>query len=382
MTASDAITALTAAFDDACFEPGAAGAAGTAVISWPAVPIEVVRATGLAPVVVRGGVTPTPAADVHLENGVFPSRIRRLVQSVVTERHPLACVVLPRTSDADYKSYLYLRELVRRRDVRHSGPLLLFDLLQSAGSEVAAHNAARVRDLFAALGAAGAPAPIDRLVDAIAQANAARAAVRRLVALRSGPPRIRGADVLPLIGAFWQLPPEVYTPLAAAAADSIARRPPLEEPQVLFLGAPVDGPALHAAVEAHGAVVVSEPGPWGVGAAGDDVNPAADPFVAIAEKYRRDAWGPRTSLADCRQRITHALTDVDAVVVSLPPDDAVFGWDYPWLRAQLQARQVPHVCLTHDPCRPMPAADADRVAALVSGVARRRAATCGEGRCG
>ncbi len=32
------------------------------------------------------------------------------------------------------------------------------------------------------------------------------------------------------------------------------------------------------------------------------------------------------------------LDDVDAVVVSLPPEDAVFGWDYPALRDMLQAR--------------------------------------------
>ena len=37
------------------------------------------------------------------------------------------------------------------------------------------------------------------------------------------------------------------------------------------------------------------------------------------------------------------LDDVDAVVVSLPPEDAVFGWDYPALRDMLQARGIPHV---------------------------------------
>ena len=39
------------------------------------------------------------------------------------------------------------------------------------------------------------------------------------------------------------------------------------------------------------------------------------------------------------RRLTQSmLDDVDAVVVSLPPDDAVFGWDYPALRDVLQAR--------------------------------------------
>ena len=367
MPAADAITLLTGAYGDAAasLASGAADDRQAVVISWPAVPTELVRAAGLRPLAVRGDAASTPTADAHLENGAFPSRIRQLVEAVLCGRTGLACLALPRTSDPDYKCFLYLRELVRRGRVRHSGPVLLFDLLQSTGREVAAHNAARTRALFEALAAHGGGASIDRLREAIAHANAARAALRRLLAFRSGSPRITGAEVLPLIGAFWQLAPEVYAPLAAAAADSVARRPPLDGPRVLLVGAPVDGPALHAAIEAHGAVVVAETGPWGMGAAGEDVASEADPFAAIAEKYRRDAWGPRTVVAECRRWTAHALTSVDAVVVSLPPDDAVFGWDYPWLREQLQARGVPYICLAHDPCQPIPSADDERLAGLV-----------------
>lgn len=317
--------------------------------------------------VVRSSNAPTPAADAYLEGVAFPNRIRQLVEAVLSgEAGQAACVVLPRTSEPDYKCFLYLRELVRRGVVRRPLATLLFDLLQSTGPEVSAYNVARTRALFETLGALGGGASFDRLHQQIAHANAARSALRRLVALRDGSPRITGAEALPLIGAFWQLAPEVYAPLAIAAADSIARRPPLDGPRVLLLGAPVDGPALHATIEAHGAVVVAETGPWGMDAAGGDVAPGIDPFVAIAEKYRRDAWGPRTPVAEYRDRIARALKNADAVVVSLPPDDAVFGWDYPWLREQLRARQIPHVCLTHDPCQPMPPADDERVADLVS----------------
>ena len=56
-----------------------------------------------------------------------------------------------------------------------------------------------------------------------------------------------------------------------------------------------------------------------------------------------------------------APTNVDAVVVSLPPDDAVFGWDYPWLRDQLRARHIPHLRVFSDPCQPIPPADDERL---------------------
>ena len=167
-------------------------------------------------------------------------------------------------------------------------------------------------------------------------------AFRRIV------PRVSGTEILPLSAAFWELDPERYVTAVSGAARAFAKRPALSGPRVLLAGAPVDGPELHAAIESHGAVVVAEAGPWGSGAPGDDVRVDGDPCLALADKYRADAIGARTPADSVRRQIEHMLDDVDAVVVSLPPDDAVFGWDYPALRDMLQARGVLHVCLRGD----------------------------------
>ena len=252
------------------------------------------------------------------------------------------------------RRFLYLREFVRRGIARSLPPTLLFDLLQSDGPDVRAYDAARMRALFDELASVTGRQPsLDDLRQEIARTNAARAAARRLVALRHAAPRIKGAEVLPLLGAFWQLPPNDYAFLAAEAVDDIAQRPPLDGPRVLLAGAPVDGPALHAAIESHGAIVVEEVGPWGSGAAGDDVDCAGDPLLALADKYRRDAIGPRTPIGALRGSISRMLDNIDAVVVSLPPEDTAFGWDYPALRDLLQARRIPHTCLRGDPYRPL-----------------------------
>ncbi len=85
------------------------------VASWPSVPVEILRATGFRPVFARGAADPTPAADAHLEPRIFPNRLRRLVEDALTGRLSSAArIVIPRTSDADYKCFLYLREFVRR----------------------------------------------------------------------------------------------------------------------------------------------------------------------------------------------------------------------------------------------------------------------------
>ena len=369
-----AIATLTAAFDATVTDPGygADRDRPPVVISWPSVPIEIVRAAGLRAVFVRGGPTgtaTTPAADAHLESEIFPSRLRYLMDAALTGCLDRAArIIIPRTSDPDYKTFLYLREFERRGIARSLPPILLFDLLQSDGPEVRSYDAARVRALFDELASVNGRQPsLDDLRHEIVRTNAARAAARRLVALRHAQPRIKGAAVLPLLGAFWQLPPDDYASLAAEAADDIAQRPPLSGPRVLLAGAPVDGPALHAEIESHGAIVVEEVGPWGSAAAGDVVDCAGDPLLALADKYRRDAIGPRTPIGALRSSISQMLDAIDAVVVSLPAEDTAFGWDYPALRDLLQARRIPHTCLRGD------TSDRDRLNTLVGAAEARHA---------
>ena len=349
------------------------------VASWPSVPVEIVRTAGFRPVMIHGASGPTPAADVHLEPGIFPSRLRWLVEDALTGRLTHAArIVIPRTSDADYKCFLYLRELVRRGVTTALAPVVLFDLLQSRGPDVPAYDVARVRALLDELSSAsGRVASDDDLRGEIERANAARAVARRLVELRRPVPRVAGAEVFPLLAAFWEMNPDRYVEMASDAATRIAARPPLAGPRVLLTGVPVDRHTLHETIESHGAVVVDELSPWGSGAAGDDVRIDDDPVAALADKYRDDSIGARTPV-DALRRVTQSrLDEIDAVVVSLPPDDAVFGWDYPELRDVLNARRIPHVCLRGDPYeRPTPA-DHAALDAMVSAASRLQEARHG-----
>jgi hypothetical protein len=316
---------------------------------------------------------------MNLEPGIFPRRLRRLVEDALTGRLAhVVRVLIPRTSDADYKCFLYLREFVRRGVTTALPPVVLFDLLQSRGADVPAYDVARTRALLDDLSSAAGQMPSgDDLRREIVRANAARAATRRLVELRCPVPRVAGAEVFPLLAAFWEMDPDRYAEMVSDAATRIAARPPLAGPRVLLTGAPVDGHTLHHAIESHGAVVVDEVGPWGSGAAGNDVKIDDDPIAALADKYRVDSIGARTPV-DALQGLTHSrLDEVDAVVVSLPPDDAVFGWDYPALRAVLQARRIPHVCLRSDPYDAPSSADHVALDGMVSAASRLQEARHG-----
>jgi benzoyl-CoA reductase/2-hydroxyglutaryl-CoA dehydratase subunit BcrC/BadD/HgdB len=316
---------------------------------------------------------------VHLEPGIFPSRLRRLVEDALTGRLARAVrIVIPRTSDADYKCFLYLREFVRRGVVTALAPLVLFDLLQSRGPDVPAYDVARTRALLDDLSSATGRTPsADDLRREITRANTARAAARRLVELRRPVPRVAGSEVFPLLAAFWEMEPDRYATMADDAASRIASRPPLAGPRVLLTGAPVDAPTLHEAIESHGAVVVAEVGPWGSDAAGEDVRIDDNPVAALADKYRTDSIGARTPVDSLRRVTERMLDEVDAVVVSLPPNDAVFGWDYPALRNLLNARRIPHVCLRGEPHETPTLADHAALDAMVSAASRLQEARHG-----
>lgn len=380
-TGASAIDELRAGFEEPFSALGSDTARdrGTVVISWPSVPVELVRAAGFSPVVARGSGAPTPAAGHVLEPDLFPNRLGQLVEAALAGRLAnVAAIVLPRTSDPDYKCFLYLRELVRRGDVATLPPVLLFDLLHSDGPDTQAYNTERTRVLSTLLASlAGRKPEPDDLRREIASANRARAAARRLNALRTAAPRIAGVEALPLLGAFWQLAPERYAALAEAAADSLAGRSALEGPRVLLAGTPVDSTALHAAIEAESAVVVAELSPFGSGGVSADVEASGDPFAALAEHYGRTSIDARLPVKALMRRFDDALSTVAAVVLSLPPDDESFGWDYPRVRELLARHSLPQAVLQGDPALGATAEDRERIRTLLNAVPARREVRCG-----
>ena len=371
-----AIDELRAGFEEPFSALGrdAARDGRTVVVSWPSVPVELVRSAGFAPVFARGRNAPTPAADRVLELHLFPNRLRQLVEAALTGRlSAVAAIVLPRSSDPDYKCFLYLRELARRGAAAGLPPVLLFDLLHTDFPEARAYNAERGRWLFKELASLAArPGEEDELRRTIANANRARAVARRLHALRAGAPRVSGVDALALLGAFWQLEAERYFSLADAAAKALIPRARLEGVRVLVAGEPVDGTALHAAIEAEGAIVVAELSPFGGCGTDADVDGSDDAFVALAAHYGQRSIDARLPIKALMRRLDDALAAVDAVVISVPPDDATFGFDYPRYRELLARHAIPHTVVRGDPAGGATAMDRERIRSLLDDARARQ----------
>jgi benzoyl-CoA reductase/2-hydroxyglutaryl-CoA dehydratase subunit BcrC/BadD/HgdB len=298
------------------------------------VPWELIRGAGFFPLVIRPARRATPLADEFMEENVFALRMRSLFDGILSgEWDFLRAVIIPRTSEQEYKLFLYLREVVRENSCEGMPPVFLYDLLHSRSTESHAYGVDRTQNLRRQLEEMGGrPIGAKELSDAVAGSNAARASVRRLLRLRQDAPRVSGAEALSLIGPYWSMDRAEYATLATEATEILEQRKPISGPRLMIKGASLDHRALHIAIEAHGAIVVAEDDWWGTRSAGADIVINEDPMKAIFESYYLDAPSPRVfppEASDQWFKSSTARGAVDGVIFYFPPEDYVAGWDYP-----------------------------------------------------
>jgi benzoyl-CoA reductase/2-hydroxyglutaryl-CoA dehydratase subunit BcrC/BadD/HgdB len=346
---SDAIGRLAWHYENPVAEALKAHRAGVPVVGLTSntIPWELVSAAGLFPFVFR----PTPRrevmADEFMEQDVFAPRTRAIFDGVVSGAWSfLRAILIPRTSEQEYKLFLYLREVARERGQLEMPPVYLYDLLHSRSTESYGYGLERTKQLAAQLERiAGRPIRAKELQEAIVGSNAARAAVRRLLELRRDRPRLKGVDALPLIGTYWLIDRSDYAAQATAAVEILGRHDPVRGVRLMIKGASLDHPMLHLAIESRGAIVVAEDDWWGTRSAGGDVNENDDMLKAIFEKYYLDSVSPRVfppDEADQWFKVT-ATDGMDGVLFYLPRDDYIVGWDYPRHKKWLDQMGIPSV---------------------------------------
>jgi len=360
--------------------------AGVPVVGFTSntVPWELIRASGCFPVLLAPTLDslkdPTPLADPLMEP-VFEPRIRALFEAVLSGVwHFLQLLVIPRTSEPEHKLYLYLREVERQKLSAAVPPLCLYDLLHTRSPISQKYGLDRTRDLIRRLRQIG---PVHRksLSKAVTESNRARTALRRLQNLRTGDaPRISGTDALAISGALYFMDRAAFAKLANRVCREIKSAKPLRGPRLLIKGTPLHHPRLHQALEAHGAVVTAEDDWWGARAAGANLVTAGSVnslVRSIFENYYLRVPSPRVSPAAAADRwfqkaVTHGI---DGVVFYLPPDDDVYGWDYPRQRDFVRARGIPSLLIQEEAGRGLSAELSGRVREFVETARRSRHAS-------
>jgi len=359
--------------------------AGVPVVGYTSntVPWELIRAAGCFPVLLAPDIDdlakPTPRADKWMEP-VFDSRIRRIFDDILSGAWSfLKLLIVPRTSEPEYKLYLYLREAERQKLSAAIPPLWLYDLLHTRTPISRKYGLERTKALADRLQEIGAISN-KSLARAIGESNRARVALRGLQRLRTnGTPRISGADALAAGGAMYFMDRAAHAKLVERACHEFKSARPLRGPRLLIKGTPLHHPKLHEALEAHGALVLAEDDWWGARSAGPSIPRArgANAIIrAVFDHYYLHAPSPRVSpFADADLWFNKAVKrGIDGVIFYLPPDDDVYGWDYPRQRDFAAARGIPSLLIREDAALGLSVAALAQIAEFVKAIPRRQRA--------
>ena len=360
--------------------------AGRPVVGYTSntVPWELIRAAGCFPLLLSPALeslgNPALPADKLMEP-VIDSRIREIFNEILVGSWQfLKLLIIPRTSEPEYKLYLYLREVERQKLSESLPPLWLYDLLHTRTPISRKYGLGRTKALLDRLAKIGPITP-KSLSQAIAESNLARAALRKIQSLRSGnTPRIKGSDAIAISGAMYFMDRHAYAQWVNEAYRDFKSAKPLRGPRLLIKGTPLYHPKLHEALESSGAVVVAEDDWWGGRAADTEISAARGKNAmvrAVFENYYLHAPSPRVAPgADADLWFQKTVSKgIDGIVFYLPPDDDVLGWDYPRQRDFVAARGIPSLLIREDAAQDLSATTVAQIEQFVKTIPRRRRAS-------
>ena len=191
--AADPIERLTWHYENPAAEAMASAADGFPVVGITSntVPWELIRAAGAFPCVINSGNANHPDISSFMEEGVFEERIRAIFGAAISgDLQYLSLLLIPRTSEQEYKLYLYLREVARQDPKRRIPPVYLYDMLHTRSSESYSYGLERTLCLKKRLeDLTGKSIDDEALLHAIEESNSARKAIRKLLSLRGQEPR-------------------------------------------------------------------------------------------------------------------------------------------------------------------------------------------------
>ena len=360
--------------------------AGAPVVGFTSntVPWELIRAAGCFPVLIGPDLEvfdrPNSLADSVMEP-VFQPRIRAIFNDILSGSWSfLQLLVIPRTSEPEYKLYLYLREVERQKLSDGQPPTYLYDLLHTRSPISRGYGMKRTEDLKRRLKEFG-NITAKSLSKAIRESNAARAGLRRLQNLRRGEaPRITGGAAHAITGALYFMDRVEHAKLVGEVCRQSKSSKPLRGPRLMIKGAALDHTQLHQTLEAYDAVVVAEDDWWGSRAVDRNIAPAErTPALVkgIFENYYLRAPSPRVSPISVGDGwFKNAVRyGVEGVVFYLPPDDDVYGWDYPRQRDFLRERVIPSLLIREDARHELSRETHARIQEFVGGIRRSSNAT-------
>ncbi len=238
--AADPIAQLMWHYENPAAEAMISAAGGIPVVGITSntVPWELIRAAGAFPCVINSGNANHPDIANFMEESVFEKRIRAIFGAAISgDLEHLSLLLISRTSEQEYKLYLYLREVARQDPQRRIPPVYLYDLLHTRSPESYSYGLERTLRLKERLEElTGKTIDNEALLQAIKESNSGRKAIRNLLSLRKPEPKVSGPEALALIGPSFFINRVEYAALAEQAVKIIEHRNPLAGKRLLIDG--------------------------------------------------------------------------------------------------------------------------------------------------
>jgi benzoyl-CoA reductase/2-hydroxyglutaryl-CoA dehydratase subunit BcrC/BadD/HgdB len=313
------------------------------------IPTEPILAAGLVPLQLEADVfAPAPAAERFGTEG-HPV-LRSLVDRLLGRPYDFVDRVIVGTTPRNQSAIVtLLRELHARDPAFARFDVHLHDTLHSSSPSAGEFNRASLQGLVHTLERwSGARISDAALGEAIVTTNATRRLLHAFNARRADGQHGDGVAALQLHACATGVGRAVCTAQLQDWLQRDALRRPDDRPRALYIGSNTDTTTCYAAIERAGLLIVDDDQDRGARGVGPQLDEALAPLEALAADCHRRAPVPAGGrFADRREFLQQriAATRPDAVVFWSAAYDHPPAWEYPLLRAEVEAAGLPHVLL-------------------------------------
>ena len=312
------------------------------------IPVELIEAADFFPVLISSDKVDLPFADKYLEP-VFDARIRGIFNSILAgEWASLDLIIIPRTSEPEHKLFLYLIEIIRKTDIQGIPPIYFYDLLHTQNEISENYSRSQTVLLKEKLETiSGKSITNEALKSAIENSNQVRRSIQNLVVLRKEK-KVSGVEAMTIIGASYFMERKNFVTLTNQfCQENTERIPSFERRRLLIKGYPSDNLALYKKLENDGNIIVAEDDWHGSRCGGNEISLEGDLLENVFQKYYANTPSPRLFPYKKTNEWfeKEALNNIDCVVFYLPPDDDIYGWDYPKQLTFLNEHNIPSILI-------------------------------------
>lgn len=329
--------------------------AGEQVIGYTSntVPVELIEAAGFYPTLVDANCSDFTGSDQYMEP-VFDQRTKSIFHEILLGKWAfLKALIIPRTSEAEHKLFLYLMEVKRLTNNPNIPEIYFFDLLHTQNPLCEEYSFEQIKLLDKYLRNLWHTDDTDvqmqinmnlqkklqkpAFQQAIQLSNQIKTQLNQLANYRYHG-LLTGVEAMTIIGAMYFMDRKEYLKHLEIALSEIKSRKPLKINQrILVKGYCINHTDFHESLEKDGDIVVAEDDWWGSRAIGSIIENSENLLYAIFCKYYFHTPSPRVFPMQKSQNwlLNQIKTDIDKLEFYIHPEDDIIGWEVFNLSLQL-----------------------------------------------